>query len=229
MKKFISIIMTIVLVFSLLSMSAFAEEPEEIPNGYIVKLPDIEEAQVGCDLGDYPHAAGTYNYVGNRSYGIGTIRYIYYVYKMSSSYYKMTGLNLSDAVYHKKGAEKITLSYTKSATYTSQTANNFSLSVGGEAGVYDMVSACVALGTGVTQTSGKEYKITSTVKYEIPASKETGYYKLHVCYNYYKTKVVQEKADGTTVATKYISMPFGESYTAVLYSTTTASGSWKKM
>lgn len=98
--------------------------------------------------------------------------------------------------------------------------------VGEDAGVADMVKANVSLGAGITKTVGKSYQVSSTIQAEIPKSSKTGYYKMHVCYNFYRTKVIQKYTNGNVAATKYISMPYGESYAAVLYSSSTANGSW---
>lgn len=85
-----------------------------------------------------------------------------------------------------------------------------------------MVTACVDSGYGIAVTVGREYQISSTVEATIPASADSGYYKLHVCYNYYAMKIIQRK-DNVQKAMHEVAMPYGESYAAVLYSSDASS------
>ncbi len=219
-------------------LTTVAKNEEELPDGYILSLPDTEDAEVGKvgEVGKIGEVSSntlqsdsiSYNYLGKRRY-FGSIRYYdYFSYKNSSHWYVMTGKNLTDIIYHKNGSGKKNLTFTKSQVYSSQTASNFSTSLGADAGVADMVKANVALGAGITKTCGKSYQVSSSIQAEIPKSAKTGYYKMQICYNFYRTKVTQKRTDGSHKITKYISMPYGESYAAVLYSKTNANGSWSR-
>ena len=201
----------------------------EITDGDILSIPDTENVEVGEISSNPQRSSISYSvYLGSRRY-FGVVRYYnYYCYKNSSNWYVMTGLNLTDAVYHSSGSGNKNLSFSKAQTYSEQTASYFSTSVGAEAGVADMVKANVSLGAGITKTVGKSYQVSSTIQAEIPKNSKTGYYKMQVCYNFYRTKVIQKYTDGTVAATRYISMPYGESYAAVLYSGSAANGSWSR-
>lgn len=248
-RKLIALLLSIMTIISVESiaiipaqaaddkLTTIAEKDKEPPDGYILSLPDTEDIEVGKEGGvgedgetsSNPQRANSISYskyLGTRRY-FGSIRYYdYECYRNTSNWIAFTGLNLTNAVYHKNGSGNKNLSFTKSQTYSSQTAANFSTSVGADAGVADMVKANVSLGAGITKTVGKSYQVSSTIQAEIPKSSKTGYYKMHVCYNFYRTKVIQKYANGNVAATKYISMPYGESYAAVLYSSSTANGSW---
>lgn len=241
-KKILAIILALMTIISVETMASIsvqaaidedtttlAEKEKEPEDGYILPLPDIEEVEVDGSSSDKQRSNSiSYNYLGKVRY-FGSIRYYDYLcYKNSSNWYMETGKNLTDAVYHKQSSGKKNLSFTKSQTYHKQTASNFSTSAGGEAGVADMVKANVSFGAGITKTVGKSYQTSSTIQAEIPASSKTGYYKMEICYNYYKTKVIQQRTDGTNKVTQYIYMPFGESYAAVMYSSSAASGSWSR-
>ncbi len=229
MKKIICILVTVMLTISIYQITASAEDISEIQDGDVVVLPDTEEVQIEY-LSDNSQQtrAITYQYVGTVRYW-GLVRYYdHSVYKNTSTWCAMLGLNLTDAIFHSKDTGSKSLSFTKSKTYFSETANSFSTNLGGEAGVADMIKASVNFGVGRSNTVGRSYQKSSTIQAEIPKSASTGYYKLHVCHNFYKTKIVSCRTDGTHEDTRYIWMPFGESYAAVLYSTSTESGTWKK-
>ena len=199
----------------------------QIEDGAVLLLPSVEETQV-LNNNSVKSASKsiTYNYVGKKRYW-GIIRYYDYLcYKNPLDWGLMTGLNLTDAIFHSKNSGKKTLAFTKSVTYTSQTAGSFSIGAGAEAGVGDMVKASASLGVGITKTISRSYQASSTIQAEIPASANTGYYKMHVCYNFYRTKIIQQRTNGTHQVTNYISMPFSESYAAVVYSSTAGSGTW---
>lgn len=51
---------------------------------------------------------------------------------------------------------------------------------------------------------------------------------MQICHNFYKMKIISQRIDGTNAATHIMAIPYGESYAAVLYSSTTASGTWSK-
>lgn len=235
-RKIISLLLSVIIISVGLTASMPVQATGEIPSdGYILSLPDREDVEIGSEKTENgktsfsPRRANSISYskyLGKRRY-FGTIRYYdYECYRNANKWIAFIGLNLTNAVYHKKDSGKKNLSFTKAQRYYAQTASKFSTSVGGEAGVADMIKANVSLGTGITKTVGKSYQVSSTIQAEIPKSAKTGYYKMHVCYNFYRTKVVQKYTNGNVAATQYISMPFGESYAAVLYSTSTANGSW---
>lgn len=230
LKKIISVLLISALILSSLCFGVNAVN-EEVSDGDIIEIPQIEEPIVGKELTDDQvqlRVNHNYVYVGTAKYW-GAVRYYYYdCYKDTINWYVMTGLNLTMAISHTKNSGPKELGFTISQTYSSQTANEFSVSLGAEAGVADMVKASAGLGYGVTNTVGRSYQASSTVKAIILASADTGYYKMHVCYNYYAMKIIQKKTDNTFVASKEIAMPFGESYSAVLYSPTAANGSWRK-
>ena len=173
----------------------------------------------------------TYNYsfIGKRTYKWVLRDYDYYCYKdTANSWYAMLGLNLTGAVYHSAGTGDKSLSFTISQSYSNETAGSFSTSVGGEAGVADMVTASVDLNCGIERTLGRRYQKSGTIAATIPVSAKTGYYKLHVCHNFYAMKITQQLTDGTNQTTRHIAMPYGESYAAVLYSGNASSWSkWK--
>lgn len=161
---------------------------------------------------------------------MGLIRYYdYHCYKEKSyDWYVLTGLNLTMPIYHKKDTGSKSLSFTISQTYKSETANSFSVNAGAEAGIGDMVKASVGLGYGVTKTTGREYQISSDIQATIPKTSKTGYYKMHVCYNFYKMKITRQRTDGTNKETRILSIPYGEPYAAVLYSNSGDSGTWAR-
>lgn len=233
LKKFSCIILSIIICISL-NINVFAGSVEPY-DGQIIEIPNIEEVQknketnINGENNANSRASSVYTYVGVMRYW-GLIRYYdYHCYKDTAyNYYAQTGLNLTMAVYHKKNSGSKSLSFTIAQTYKSETANSFSTKVGGEAGIGDMVKASAELGYGITKTVGREYQISSTIQANIPASATTGYYKMHVCYNLYDMKIVRQRTDGTNKETRYISMPYGESYAAVLFSSSSEAGTWSK-
>lgn len=192
-------------------------------NHDVLEIPSVE-APVGIKLTDesISRSSHNYRYIGTKSYKTLFTTYDYEVYKDTTNWVCLTGLNLTPAVRHTKNSGDKTLSFSIAQTYSTQTANEFSLSLGGEAGVDKMVTACVDSGYGIAVTIGREYQISSTIAATIPASADSGYYKLHVCYNYYAMKIIQRK-DNVLKAKREVAMPHGESYAAVLYSTDASS------
>lgn len=233
-KKFFCAIFTIITIFSIFSLNVFAED-NQLYDGYIVDTPPIEDIQIGS----FPNSenseisplwlANDYSFVGKKTYW-GVIRnYDYLCYKdTANSWYAMLGMNLTSAVYHSKNSGDKALSFSVSQTYSIETASEFSVGVGGEAGVGDMVKASVALGCGRSQTVGKSFQVSSTIQATIPASSKTGYYKMQVCHNFYKMKITRQRTDGTYPETQLLKMPYGEPYAAVLYSSTNTTGSWAR-
>lgn len=241
-KRIICGFIVTTLIFTLFLIPVVAKSNDEIPDGYVISIPDIEESQVGSVSSDSVStdsiSAGqiqtmatdnlTYNYVGKKRYW-GVVRYYdYYVYKNPNNWYIMTGLNLTDAIYHKKASGAKSLSYSKSVTYSAESASNFSVGAGAEAGAGDMIKASVSFDVGRTVTVGRSYQASSTIQATIPKNSNTGYYKMQVCHNFYRTRIIQQRTDGSHKVTKHISMPYGESYAAVLYSTSAANGSWAR-
>lgn len=232
-RRIISFLTSLMMLISVQFMAIIpaqadvAEKEKQPLDGYILTIPDTEDIEITCPSSNGMHASSIdYNYLGKRRY-FGSVRYYDYLcYKNSNTWVCFTGKNLTDAVYHTKNSGKKSLSFTKSQTYSSETASSFSSNVGADAGVADMVKANASFGAGITKTVGRKYQASSTIQAEIPASSKTGYYKMHICHNFYRTKVIQQRTDATHKVTKYISMPFGESYAAVLYSSSAAGGSW---
>lgn len=234
LKKVICVFISLIILYSAFSINTFAEN-KQIYDGYTIENPPIEEIQEGS----FPIAdssspsvrwfADNYTYIDQRRYW-GAIRYYDYLcYKdTANSWYAMLGMNLTPSTYHRKDSGKKSLSFTIEQSYSTETASNFSVGVGGEAGIGDMVKASASVGCGRTRTVGKSFQISSTVEAEIPATAKTGYYKMHVCHNFYKMKITRQRTDGTYPETQIIKMPYGEPYAAVLYSSTNASGSWAK-
>jgi hypothetical protein len=239
MKKFASFLMAILVILQIVMLSVngfcMTVNNAEIHDGQVISTPDVEEPAVGSfnelNAGNIMLASNSISYskyLGSKRY-YGAVRYyVYACYKNTSNWYWMTGKNLTDTVYHSKGTGKKQLSFTKTQTFSSQYASDFSVSAGAQAEVGDMVKANVAFGTGITKTVGRLYSRSSTIAAEIPKSASTGYYKLQICHDFYRTKVIQTYTDGSNPVTRYISMPYGESYAAVLYSATNESGSWKR-
>lgn len=242
------VIMTIIAAESIAIIPAQADDDKitiitkkenEPPDGYVFSIPDTEDIEIGKDGAvvegektsrnqKFANSISYSKYLGSRRY-FGSVRfYIYECYKNTSNWYVMTGLNLTDVVYHRNGSGSKSLKYERSQTYSSQKASNFSTSVGADAGVADMVKANVELGAGIAKTFGKSYQASTAIQAEIPKNSKTGYYKMQVCYNFYRTKVIQKYTNGNVSATKYISMPYGESYAAVLYSSSNENGSWSR-
>lgn len=189
----------------------------------VLEIPSVE-APIGIKRSDgsMSRSSHNYRYIGTKSYTTLFTTYDYEVYKDTTNWVCLTGLNLTSAIRHTKNSGSKSLSFSISQTYSRQTANEFSTSLGGEAGVDKMVTACVDSGYGITVTVGREYQISSTVEATIPASADSGYYKLHVCYNYYAMKIIQRK-DNVQKAMREVAMPYGESYAAVLYSSDASS------
>lgn len=221
-------------ICSIFSLNGYATNELE-QDGYIIEIPAIE-APVGIRRNDdgvtdaakdvinsRTAVSHNYQFIGKKSYKNFLITYDYYVYRDTINWICLTGLNLTGAVRHFKNSGDKTLSHSIAQTYYVQTANEFSTSLGGEAGVDKMVTACVDLNCGLSVTVGREYQISSTISATIPASANSGYYKMHVCYNYYAMKIDQKKTNGTLKESREVAMPYGESYAAVLYSTDSAS------
>lgn len=227
LKKLMCILLVIPAIFSLFSISAFAEE-EQVPDGYIY-IPPIEEPEAACDNSN-ERAAQNFVYVGQKRYW-GVIRnYDYLCYKdKANNWYAMTGLNLTWAFEHYQGSYDKPVKIEISQKYNSQTASNFSVGVGGGAGVGDMVDASVDLGYGVQKTKGREFEITSSIQFTVKANYPTGYYKLHVCHNFHSMKITQQRIDGSHPITDQMAIPFGESYITLLHSSSTESGTWRKV
>lgn len=229
LKKLLSFLLAFILCLSF-NINTFAQE-ESISDGEYVSIPSVENAETGCDIENNSastFSTGTYKKVGQKRFW-GLVRYYDYIcYKHTSSWYLMTGLNLTMALYHSKNSGNKSLAFTMSQTYSSETAKNFSVGAGADAGIGDMVKASVELGYGVTKTTKREYQASSTIQATIPASANTGYYKMQICHNFYQMKITRQRTDGTEATTHYMAIPYGTSYAAVLYSSSTASGTWSK-
>lgn len=235
LKKIICIFLSIIVLCSIFSFNVYATNEHE-QDGYILEIPPVEDVaviKIDDNNNAYPHTssdvantratvAHNYYYVGTKRYKNLFLTYDYDVYKDTYNWVCLTGLNLTSAVRHVKNSGDKSLSFSIAQTYSVQTANEFSTSLGGEAGVDKMVTACVDFNYGISVTVGREYQISSTIQATIPASANTGYYKMHVCYNYYAMKINQKKTDGTLKASREVAMPYGESYASVLYSTDAA-------
>ncbi len=235
LKKILCIFIAIMTICSMFSLNGYATNEFE-QDGYILDIPDVEKP-VGIRRNDsFNNVADTskevvnsrsavahdYRFVGIKSYKNLFLTYDYYVYKDVYNWICLTGLNLTRAIQHFKNTGDKSLAFSIAQTYSAQTANEFSTSLGGEAGVDKMVTACVDFNYGIAVTLGREYQISSTVEATIPASANSGYYKMHVCHNYYAMKIEQRKTDGTLKETREVAMPYGESYATVLYSTDAA-------
>lgn len=179
----------------------------------------MEEIQVNT-MSNIKERAVThdYRYVGKKRY-FGAVRYYDYMcYKDTIRWYALLGLNLTDAVYHRSGSGLKSLSYTKSQTYGTETASQFSSGVGADAGFGDMVKASVNLGYGITKTKRKSFTASSTVAVEIPQNSKTGYYKIVVAHNFYSMKIDMKRTTGSLEHRSYMSIPYGEAYAATVYS-----------
>lgn len=225
LKRFINIFFIVVFSFAF-ALNVFAENAE-VRDGFVVDLPSVEDVQIGCyseDSAISTRATYNYSFVGTRTYRWVLRYYDYLCYKdIANSWYAMLGLNLTGAVYHSNGSGDKNLSFTIAQSYSEQTAGAFSTSVGGEAGVGDMVKASASFNCGIEETIGREYQISSSIQATIPASAKTGYYKMHVCHNFFAMKIIQQLTDGTNQITRHIAMPYGEPYAAVLYSSNASS------
>ncbi len=229
LKKFLSFLLAFILCLSF-NLNTFAQE-ETISDGEYVSIPSVENAEIGCNIENNSVSTfsnGDYIKVGEKTYRAIIRYYDYICYKHKSAWYIMTGLNLTMALYHSKNSGSKSLSFTMSQTYSSETAREFSVGAGAETGIDDMVKACVELGYGVTKTTKREYQVSSTIQATIPATSNTGYYKMQVCHNFYKMKIIRQRTDGTEASTHIMAIPYGTSYAAVLYSSSNASGTWLK-
>lgn len=229
LKKVICILLAIIICWSF-SIYAFAEDTE-ITDGEIIIIPEVEDAEIGRGLNSNSENSvstyATYTYVGKKQYYEIPYFYTYECYRKNGSWYVMTGLNLTMAMFHRQGTGDKSLSFTIGQEYTSETATEFSVGVGASAGAGKMVNASVDLGYGITKTKSRSYQVTSTVQATILASSKTGYYKMQICHNFYPMRIFRSRANATYLPVE-MAIPYGESYAAVLYSSSNESGTWAK-
>ena len=162
--------------------------------------------------------------------GIGATKYTYYIYKDSSSWYAMFhNLDVCPPIYHSKGKGTTSLSYSQSKTYSEQNAYNFSCSIGCSIGISDLVNLTASKTGGLTKTKGFSVTASGSVGRTIPSTASTGYYKMTICYNFYKYRLDKYKKDSTSIlASYYHALPTGTAYVAVLYGTSSSNSSYKK-
>ena len=182
-------------------------------------------------------ASASYNSTGksfNRSeggfLGIGATKYTYKIYKDSSSWYSMFhNLDVCPAIYHSQNKGSTNLTYSKSKTYSSQTAASFSKSVGCSVGISDLVGLTASATGGLTKTVGFSVTASGSVGRTIPSNASTGYYKMTICHNFYKYRLDKYKSGSSSlIASYYPAVATGSAYVAVLYGKTTSNSAYAK-
>ena len=157
--------------------------------------------------------------------GIGATSYTYDVFRDSVGAYAM--YHSQDAcypLYHTKNSGTIELSYTKSVSVSSQTAFNFSKSLGLELEIEELVGLAASVSSGLEVTTGITVTASGTVGTTIASSAPTGYYKLTPCQNFHQRRLDKYKTGSTLLlSSDYCFIPEGDTYIATLYSTDNSS------
>lgn len=157
--------------------------------------------------------------------GIGSTSYKYKIYKDSNNWYLMFhNFDVCPAIYHTKNRGATNLTYSKSRTYNSQTAYNFSVSAGLSAGK-DLVNGTVGATGGMSKSYSYSVTASGSVGRTIPSSAKTGYYKMTICYNFDKYRLDKYKGN-TYQKCYYAALPKGSAYVAVLYGNTSSNSSY---
>lgn len=171
---------------------------------------------------------GVYNYspvspASSDTYYLGSCTIGGYTYKVNRYYgdwYAIFDLDLSVPYY--KGTTAMMVTQTLSKTYSSQTAYEFSISLGGTAST-EIIDLTSSITNSVSHTTSVSFEVTSSVSYEIERTDSVGYYKIGVCHDIYRHRV--EEYYGTNLINEYdMPTPRGIAYYALLYSSSSDSG-----
>jgi hypothetical protein len=161
--------------------------------------------------------------------GIGGTKYVYKIFKEDKKRYKMYhNLDVCPAIYHTKNVGDITLKYSKSKTYSSQTAYKFSKSVGLKVPIAKVVELTAGVTHNITHTIKYSVSASNSVVVKLPAKSKTGYYKMTICHNYYKYRADKYKSGSSTKkASYYEGLPYGKAYVGVLYASEPVDSKYK--
>lgn len=147
------------------------------------------------------------------------VTYRHYIYKDPTRWYVMfSNMDICPPVYHTQNHSSITLSYSISISYSSQTAvqfaNQFGCTVSSQ-----VIELTTQAGYGITQTESRSYAATGGVAATIPYDAPTGYYKMTLCHDFNSYRFDKYK-DGQTdlISSDTAGIPYGVTYLAVLYS-----------
>lgn len=162
--------------------------------------------------------------------GIGATSYTYKIFKDNRSWYAMFHrLDVCPAIFHSKGKGPTSLTYMQSKTYTSQTADDFSVSVGGSVGISKLVGLTAEATGGQTKSYSYAVSASGSVGRTIPSTASTGYYKMTICYNFDKFRLDKYKSGSSSrTASYYPCLPKGNAYVSVLYGTSTSNSAYTK-
>lgn len=157
--------------------------------------------------------------------GIGAKKYTYKVYRDDVGAYLM--YHSKDACYpfqHYQNVGTIELAYTISVTLSSQTAFNFSKSLGLELGISKLAALAATASGGLEATTGISISATGTVGSTLPASSPTGFYKLTPCQDFHQRRLDKyEQGSTMLLSSEYCFIPENATYIAILYSTDNSS------
>lgn len=170
--------------------------------------------------------SATYEYKGSFEHkeggflGIGATSYTYKVYRDNIEAYLMYhSKDVCPPVYHTKDRGTIELSYTNSISISSQTAFNFSKSLGLEVGIEELVKLAASASNGLEFTTGITVTASGTVGKTLPADSPTGYYKFTPCQNFHQRRLDKYKTGSTVLlSSEHCFIPEGKTYLASLYS-----------
>ena len=149
--------------------------------------------------------------------------YRYYVYKDPDRWYVMfSGKDICPPYYHVENQSALTLSYTISVSYSSQTAVEFAYQFGCTVSA-EVIEITTEAGHGVTQTSGYSIAATGGIAAHVPVDAPTGYYKMTLCHDFNSYRFDKYKNGQTTlISSDTAGIPYGVPYLAVLYSPTSS-------
>lgn len=211
-KKFISVIMVMsFLVTSVFSAGAYAANDS------------IEELNIEPVVGVYndspvaPTSGSTY-LLGTRT----ALGCKYYIYRYYGNWYAIFG-NLDLCMPCYKGSAATSITQTMSKTYSSQTAYEFSTSMGGNATI-DVLEITRSVTGGVSRTTEVSFDLEYSISFNLEKDDKVGYYKIGVCHDIYRHEVLGYMEDDILIAKCDMSTPNGVAYYALLYSTSSGSG-----
>lgn len=152
--------------------------------------------------------------------GIGATSYTYKVYRDNVEAYLMYhSKDVCYPLFHTNGTGTIELSYTRSVSISSETAYNFSRSLGLEVGIAKLVELAASASNGLQKTTGISVTASGTVGTTLPSYSPTGYYKLTPCQNFHQRRLDKYKTGSNLLlSSEYCFIPENATYLAVLYS-----------